>query len=100
MPKDPNWKIAKELLIQDIAGEFIPDKMDSFQVQLLRPEYLVCLKDNFKRNLQLLQQRMKEKAATAQNDLVLLNHDQIAYPKSRASNFKYPCWPGSAAEQF
>ena len=100
MPKDPYWKIAKELLIQDIAGEFIPDEMDSSQVQLLRPEYLVCLKYNFKRNLQLLRQRIKEKAAIAQNDFVMLNRDRIAFPKTGASKFNYPRWPGSAAEQF
>ena len=99
MPVDPNWKKAKDLLVQDIAGGFIPDDMDHSDVKQLQAEYRVCILENFKKNLQGLQKRMKENSDIAINDGLLLNADREMFPETGPTLFPYPRCPGSAAER-
>jgi len=99
MPADPNWKKARDLLVQDIAGGFIPDDMNPSDVQQLRVEYCVCIVENFKKNLQSLRKRMKKKSDTAITDGLFLNADRETFPETGPSLFPYPRWPGSAAER-
>ena len=45
------WKFAKLLLIQNIAGEIIPNYMKVEEVWKLCDEYTKCKLGNFKKNL-------------------------------------------------
>lgn len=101
MPSDPHWPTAKDLLTQDIAGGFIPDKMTTEAVHMLRAEYHLCIPANFKRNLQTLRESMRAKAGTASQDWELLQSDRMVYPiEVQPSNQPYPQWSGSQAELF
>ena len=99
MPKDPNWKAAKNLLIEDIAAGFVTDDMDSMTVQALQQEYSICLPDNFKTNLKSLRDRIHCNISYSNRDKVALEHDHILFPKDKVCQ-SYPRWEGSLAEHF
>ena len=99
MPKDEAWKVAKQLLIEDIAAGFVEDAMSSETVRQLRQEYAACLPENFKRNLQALRARIKQQETIADRDKEALIHDRSLFPKE-AMGHKYPRWEGSEAARF
>ena len=99
MPKDNNWKRAKELLIEDIASGFITEAMLAEEVMELRAEYSVCLPENFKRNFLHLRNNLKNKAETALKDTTLLLSDLNLHTVEQGNRLTvYPRWSGSVAE--
>lgn len=99
MPKDINWNKAKELLIQDIAGGFIPETMTALDVMEMRAEYRICLADNFKRNFNTLRANLKRKAQTALMDDDHLWNDCALHPVAMINQRTLqPRWCGSEAE--
>ena len=73
-------KIAEPLLIQDIAGEFIPNDMKAEDVWKLHDENTKCKLVNFKTNLKKLREQLKQDEGNAKEDAEFVTHDHNKLP--------------------
>jgi hypothetical protein len=94
------WELAKPKIREDILNNIVTPFMGPSQVWSSRPLYQNVPYENFHTNLNALRKKLNSDQERADMDTADMLHDRSIHPVNpNPSNFKYPRWDGSVAQE-